>query len=209
MIYGLYIIEHAIIFFIGACVGVLLNEVIGQVFNRKYTALFIGAIAVVTRALSDGGILAFLNFVLASILFVIARIDWDTMRIPNECILGVLMLVIPYLLFQQNVTFISRIIGFFIVSLPMLGLTILIPGAFGGGDIKLIAVGGLILGHANTMLSMFIALLLGGIYATYLLCSGKAKKGQCMSFGPYLCIGIYIALLLGEEIIGCYINCYI
>ena len=209
MIYGLYIIECTIIFCVGVGVGTILHSVIDRVDNGKSIAVFTGIIAVVTWVLSNGGVLACLNFIMANILLVIARIDWDTMRIPNECILVVLVLVIPYLLFQQNVTFISRIIGFFIVSLPMLGLTILIPGAFGGGDIKLIAVSGLILGHANTILSMCIALFFGGIYAVYLLCSGKSKKGQRMSFGPYLCMGIYIALLVGEEIIDCYINYYV
>ena len=197
MIYGLYIIEYAVIFCGGACVGVLLKAILGRVSNRECTAVFIGIIAVVTWVLSDGAISACLNFVLANILCVIARIDWSTMRIPNGCILGVLILVLPYLMFQENVALISRVIGFFIVSLPMLGLTILIPGAFGGGDIKLIAVSGLILGADNTVLSMCIALFLGSIYAVYLLCSGKGKRGQRMSFGPYLCIGIYVALLIG------------
>ena len=49
----------------------------------------------------------------------------------------------------------TRAIGFFIVSLPMYLLTLLIPDCFGGGDIKLIAVAGFLLGWKLTLLAFF------------------------------------------------------
>lgn len=55
----------------------------------------------------------------------------------------------------------------------MLLLTLIIPDAFGGGDIKLMAVAGFMLGFANTLLATFIALLFGGGVAIYTLMQKK------------------------------------
>lgn len=44
---------------------------------------------------------------------------------------------------------IDRLIGALIISVPMLLLALAIPGAFGGGDIKLMAVSGAFLGTGS------------------------------------------------------------
>ena len=64
------------------------------------------------------------------------------------------------------------------------------------------------LGWENTLLAMFIAILIGGVYAVYLLVSGKSKKGAHIAFGPYICIGVYAALLYGNEIISIYLGMF-
>ena len=46
----------------------------------------------------------------------------------------------------QEVTFLSRFLGVFSVSIPMFMLAILCSGGLGGGDVKLMAASGVLLG---------------------------------------------------------------
>ena len=64
---------------------------------------------------------------------------------------------------------IDRLIGALIISVPMLLLALAIPGAFGGGDIKLMAVSGAFLGTGSVVCAMFFGLLTGGAYGAFML----------------------------------------
>lgn len=143
------------------------------------------------------------------ILLAITLIDLDTMTIPNGLIIALLIPIGMMTVIQQDVSIISRSLGFFIISLPMYLLIFMIPDCFGGGDVKLIAVCGFLLGWKSTLLAGFIAVILGGAYAAYALVSGKVKKGAHIAFGPYLAIGIAIALLYGREIIEFYMSLFV
>jgi leader peptidase (prepilin peptidase)/N-methyltransferase len=88
----------------------------------------------------------------------------------------------------------------------MLAMALFIPDAFGGGDIKLMAVAGFMLGMGNTLLATFIGILLGGAVAAWLLI--KKTREKHMAFGPYLCIGIMTSLLFGDIIIQWYFSLF-
>lgn len=167
--------------------------------------MFTGVIAIITFISIGLNIKAMLIFFLASILIVIGLIDLDTMTIPNELIIALIPVSIALVFFQGNLDILDRVIGFFEVSLPMYILNIFIKDSFGGGDIKLIAVCGALLGWENTLLAAFIAIIIAGTYASYLLISGKSKKGAHIAFGPYLCLGIYVSLLYGDKVISWYL----
>ena len=81
-----------------------------------------------------------LVFAVFMILFTITMIDFDTMTIPNGLIISLIVPVGIFTVLHPETALMTRAIGFFIVSLPMYLLTLLIPDCFGGGDIKLIAV---------------------------------------------------------------------
>ena len=92
----------------------------------------------------------------------------------------------------------------FCISVPMILLNVLIAESFGGGDIKLMFVSGIALGWKYSLLAAFIGILLAGSYSIYLLVSKKINKKGHIAFGPYLSIGIFIALSYGSEIISWY-----
>lgn len=169
---------------------------------------FTGLIAVMIFMVKGFTIFSVFIFAVSAILIAITMIDFDTMTIPNGLVITMLPIAIIMAFMQKNVSILSSMIGFFAVSIPMLLLNMLIADSFGGGDIKLIAVCGLMLGWPNTLLAMFIAILLGGIYAVYLLISGKSKRGAHIAFGPYICLGVYVAMLYGNEIIKFYLGMY-
>jgi leader peptidase (prepilin peptidase)/N-methyltransferase len=147
-----------------------------------------------------------LVFVAMAILVVITFIDFDTMTIPNVLIIALMVpAILSFFVFPEP-DLLARMIGIVSVSLPMLLLTVMIPDAFGGGDIKLMAVAGFFLGWVTTLLATFIALILGGAVAFYYIL--KKRKDKHMAFGPYLCVGIYLSMHFGSMIINWYLNLY-
>ncbi|MCL2079534.1 MAG: prepilin peptidase [Oscillospiraceae bacterium] len=143
------------------------------------------------------------------ILLAIALIDLSTMEIPNALIIALIPPAVLSIWLMPDVTILSRAIGFFAISLPMLILALIISGAFGGGDIKLMAVAGFILGWQSVLVAAFIAVFTGGLEATILLVSKKATKGAQIPFGPYLSLGCAAALLFGREIITYYLSFFL
>lgn len=104
--------------------------------------------------------------------------------------------------------FLDYFIGFFAVSLPLFLILYFTKGkGIGGGDVKLMAVCGLILGWKQIILAFVIACILGAIIHIMLMIF--LKLGRELAFGPYLSMGVVIALVYGEELINWYINCVI
>ena len=88
----------------------------------------------------------------------------------------------------------------------MLILALLIPGAFGGGDIKLMAASGLFLGTASIVCAMFFGLLTGGAYGSIMLKSGKLERKDQFAFGPFLAVGLTVAAFYGDQIVSWYLR---
>jgi leader peptidase (prepilin peptidase)/N-methyltransferase len=70
----------------------------------------------------------------------------------------------------------------------------------GFGDVKFVLVMGLLLGFPKMLVALFCAFVLGGMAASFLLLRGKKKIGQTVPFGPFLIMGLLIALVWGESI---------
>ncbi|MDD4689956.1 MAG: prepilin peptidase [Eubacteriales bacterium] len=148
---------------------------------------------------------ALVLFVISTILLCISLVDYDTMTIPDALLFSLLpvAIVLPFL--DPSVGIVSRIIGFFAISLPMYGALYLIEDCFGGADIKLFAILGFILGWKNILLTFFIAIILAAICSVV---ASKIKKedykGKHIPFGPYICLGAFIAMIFGHNIIEWY-----
>lgn len=140
------------------------------------------------------------------ILTVIAANDMETLRIPNRLTALLLLPGLVSIIAEPEVTFSSRLIGCLAVSFPMYLMTVFIPGSFGGGDVKLMAAGGLLLGTARIAAAAFLAVLTGGCYAIWLLASGRARRGQQIAFAPFLCTGIAVSMVYGERVVSWYLD---
>jgi len=143
-------------------------------------------------------------FAVAAVLLAISLIDLDTTEIPNSLIISIAVCAIASIWVFPGISLLSRAIGFVAVSIPLLTITLAVNGAFGGGDIKLVAVCGFLLGWQLILLAFFLALIFGGTYAIFLMISGKRKRGEHMVFGPAICLGVAISLFYGYEIISWY-----
>jgi len=147
-----------------------------------------------------------LAFGVLMLLLTISLIDLDTVEIPDCLIIALIPFAAAAAFGWQDITVTERAIGFFAISLPMLLITLAVSGAFGGGDIKLMAVSGFLLGWKSALAALFIALLFGGGYAIFLMASGRRGRGEHMVFGPALCLGISASLLFGSEMIDFYLH---
>lgn len=164
-----------------------------------------------------GGVLACLSFVVygfqmktvlvylfLAVCTVISFVDWDTMEIPNGFLAAMILVGAGFAVFFPEITPGGRLVGMAVISVPMLLLTTVLPGAFGGGDIKLTAVAGLVLGWKLNLLAFFLAVLAGGGYGIFLLVSRKKGRKERFAFGPFLCGGMGAALLWGADFISWY-----
>jgi leader peptidase (prepilin peptidase)/N-methyltransferase len=96
---------------------------------------------------------------------------------------------------------INHLIGAVGISVPMFLIALLIKGAFGGGDIKLMAASGLYLGWSLSLAGALMAFLLSGLYGIYLLLFKKAKAKSRIKLAPFLAYGLAVAALFGEVIV--------
>lgn len=130
-----------------------------------------------------------LDIAFLTILGFISIEDLKTMEISDKWHLAIIALGVVRI-FLCNGSLNSNIYGMLVVFLPLLGLALLCPGAIGGGDIKMISASGFYLGCGEIVKGCGAGFLLGGIYGTWLLLSGKKKGRDCFPFGPWLALGI-------------------
>lgn len=161
------------------------------------------------------GIIVLVNgFNITSILYCLATsallalsiIDWRTYEIPPSFnifigILGIIRLILdlPH--------WYNYVIGFVSVSGFLLLIFLVTKGrGIGFGDVKLMAVAGLLLGWKLIILSLGLGCVLGSIIHITLMY--VKDKDRVLAFGPYLSLGIFISMLYGEQIIEWYLHMF-
>lgn len=148
---------------------------------------------------------------LTSALIVIAVIDWRTYEIPfglNVFIAVLGFADIVWKLINRDFTgVLDNLIGAVSVSGFLLILYIATKGrGIGGGDIKLMAAAGLLLGWKSIILAFVIGCVLGSII--HLIRMKVSKQDHVLAFGPYLAAGIFIASLWGDRIVNAYLSTF-
>jgi len=76
----------------------------------------------------------------------------------------------------------------------------------GGGDLRLGALMGILLGWEKGLLALILAYLVGAVISIALLTRKKVTGKTTIPFGPFLITGTLIALFYGSEIITWYFN---
>ena len=170
------------------CVSYLIQKgkcrACGMKIKKRYVLMeFAGGFAFVFCGIFFGcgkfGLLSLqgsIAFAYLSILVMMALIDWDTRIIFDR----------------------------FHIAVPMFLLAVLIEGAFGGGDIKLMAASGFLLGWRSILVAMFLGLIFGGIYCAVMLARGRLSRKDPFAFGPFLAAGLAAAFFWGNEIADAY-----
>lgn len=144
-------------------------------------------------------------FALAA-LYCIFMIDLRTMEIPHALNISLLILGLMAGFLTADVSWADRAIGLIIISLPMFLMTLIVKDSFGGGDVKLVAVAGVLLGYKALLAAFFVGLVIGGIQGVYILSVKKGGRKTHFAFGPALTIGIAISLIFGDNIANWYLN---
>ncbi len=157
-------------------------------------------------------------FLFASTLIVIFFIDLDHQIIPNSItypgipiavFLGSTILPDPFMR-SEMLGVKASVIGFiagggFFYLVAKVGKMVFKKDAMGGGDIKMMAMVGGLLGWKGVILTTFGGSLLGSIVGVTLIKMKGKEWGSKIPFGPYLALGALISLLFGQEIIVWYL----
>lgn len=165
--------------------------------ENRMVSLAGGILALVITGYYGMSMAALTLFLVSAVLVMITVIDAYTQTIPPvlNIVLGALGLV--SILTMPGISVAERVIGFFCISVPMFLIVLLVPGGFGGGDIKMMAASGILLGWKGNLAAFFIGLIIGGVYGAFLLISGKKGRKEHFAFGPCLSIGIFVSAYAG------------
>jgi len=140
---------------------------------------------------------------LASMLIIITFIDLDLMIIPDRMNLFVFVLGCIFFLISPEFSVLSVLLGTLAGGLFFL-LVAVLTNAMGGGDIKLIAALGVVLGLKGILITMYLAFILGAIIGLILIITKIKGRKDAIPFGPYICIGAMVTALYTTEILGLY-----
>ena len=142
---------------------------------------------------------------LTSALIVLSVIDFRTYEIPLGINIFILIVGLIHLGFHYT-DWVTYVIGFFAVSIPIFIIILATHGkGMGGGDMKLMAVAGLLLGWKSIILAFLLGCIIGSII--HIVRMKVTKADHVLALGPYLAVGIFICMLWGSNIINWYINC--
>ena len=142
-------------------------------------------------------IVLLVHLVLLVIGGVLTVIDARTHRLPNRIVLptlaGLGVLVIAEAIFLADATRLVRALGGMVILAVFYGVLRMISASgMGGGDVKLAAVIGLLLGwHGWQQLAVgaAAAFVLGALYALALVAMRRADGSTRIAFGPWMILG--------------------
>lgn len=142
--------------------------------------------------------------VLFSVLIPATVIDLKYKIIPDKLNLTGFILGLPFI-FESKEVFFSGAIGFFAGGGLLLLIAVLSRGGMGGGDIKLAAVMGLLLGWKYLIVALFLAFIAGGTVGIMMILLKMKKMKEAVPFGPYLALGAVVAALAGDKVVSWYL----
>ncbi len=148
---------------------------------------------------------------ISSILIAIAFIDLKEQVIPDSLVITVLVLSIiqkSLVHFYEKVPFplMDSLLGLFIAGGIFLLIVFFSRGGMGGGDVTLIAALGFILGVKLVFLNIFLSFILGAVISIFLLATKIKTRKDPIPFGPFIILGFFITIFVGEELLSWYFN---
>ena len=147
---------------------------------------------------------AFLIGLAAAALLSLSWIDWKTYEIPFAYNVFIFALGVIALVFDLSHWY-DYVIGFFAVSLPLMALFYISKGAaIGGGDVKLMAACGMLLGWKLVLLGFVLGCIIGSV--VHLVRMKISGERHMLAMGPYLSIGVFLAALFGNAAIAWYLS---
>lgn len=148
-------------------------------------------------------------FLILNSLFLILIFVYDLKHfiIPDRILFPAILVALGYI-FIFNYELLSNHILSAIAASGFFGAIVLVSRGkwMGMGDVKLAILIGLLLGFPKVLVSLFFAFLIGAIIGVGLIFLKKKTLKSEVPFGPFLILGIYIALFFGDQIIKWYLN---
>jgi len=141
-----------------------------------------------------------------SVLIAITISDLQYKIIPNKVIFPSMAIFTLFRLWQHPLPLVDYLIGFLLGGGLFYLIALLSRGGMGGGDIKLMAMIGIVSGWKLTLLTIMIASFIATIIGGWLIALGKIKRKEPIPFGPFIALAAAVAYLWGEQIIAWYLT---
>ena len=152
-------------------------------------------------------------FAAVSALIVLSFVDLEHQIIPDS--MWITIFIGGILVFIDEIIndgfewqkLLNRVIGIFAVGGLFFLIGVISGGrAMGGGDVKLMAAAGFLLGWKLIILSLFLGAFAGVLYSLLSKLINKTKMRGAVPFGPFLSIGIVLSMFVGDSLIEAYLS---
>lgn len=144
-----------------------------------------------------------LSIIFISMLLIIIISDYQTMIIPDSVLIvfSSMIIIVKYFMVGiegVGIALLNALASFiFMLLLKLLGDFLFKKESMGGGDIKLLAVFGLVMGFPMSIISVFIAAIIGLPISLIVL---HKKTSHEIPFGPFLAVSAILITILKLDI---------
>ena len=143
-----------------------------------------------------------------SLLVIVTVSDIAYMLIPDKILLFFLIPLIVLRVFEPLNPWWDSIVGAVVGFGVLFLIAIVSKGGMGGGDIKLFFVIGIVLGWVPTLLTLFLASIIGTVIGVISLRRTKQSRKTPIPFGPSIAIAAIISYFYGEMLVDWYVNLF-
>lgn len=147
---------------------------------------------------------------LVSVLLILTVSDLKYMLLPNKIIYPAMLLFVALRLFLHPLPLWQYAAGFVIGGGALLSVSIVAvwmgKPAMGFGDIRLMALVGLVMGLKLVLLCVFLSALLGSVIGLALIASGRLDRKSPMPYGPFIAFGCLVCFFFGDRLLNWYVD---
>lgn len=147
-----------------------------------------------------------IGWTVISLFMIILVSDVAYMLIPDKILLFFMVIFmilrVSYPLSPWWDSIVGASVGFSLLLL----IAVVSKGGMGGGDIKLFAVIGFVLGTKIVLLSFLFASFYGAFFGIIGMLTGILKKKTLIPFGPYIVFGTLTAYFWGDSLLHWYVS---
>jgi leader peptidase (prepilin peptidase)/N-methyltransferase len=154
---------------------------------------------------------ALIYYAFIATLLVITFIDIDHRIIPDVITLPGIPIFLAASFALRQISFVDSILGIFVGGgslflVAWLYQLITKKEGMGGGDIKLLAMIGAVIGWKGVLFTIFVASAVGTLSGLLIMLKSRKTMKLAVPFGPFLAIGGIAYILFGPQLITWYFN---
>ncbi|WP_141431848.1 A24 family peptidase [Bacillus sp. 03113] len=143
---------------------------------------------------------------LISLFMIITVSDMIYMIIPDKVLVVFAGIFLFERIFLPLEPWWDSVLGGLLAFIVLLLIAMISRGGMGGGDIKLFALIGFVVGTKTVLLSFFLSSLLGALVGVIGLTFRFYQKKQPIPFGPFIVAGTLAAYYFGDWLVNTYLK---
>lgn len=129
------------------------------------------------------------------VFVVLAVVDIERRVIPNRVVYPAVALALALSWVWSDREPIDALVGGVGAFVVGVAIRAFVGSGLGGGDVKMAALVGTVVGHPAVLSAAVVTALIAGLVAVLLLVSGHATRTDSFPYGPFIAAGGLVALL--------------